>query len=253
MNETQDRIEQSTVKPPALPPCATDENEAIAAGGNALENLLKAPGALIWRINKDRDLPVLSVQLLFWGLVFHAVYGFAMALFGSSQIALMTAWKAPLIALCSLLLCIPSLYVFSCVAGMAISIRQAVALASTAVAMTGLLLLGLTPVTWLFSVSTNNLPFVVLINITAWSIAVIFAMKFFNALTLYGGLEKTTGLRWWLFVYIIVSLQMATVMRPLLGASEHGWHEPEKKFFLAHLKESITPAKEKPAPPANVK
>lgn len=253
MSEAQDRTAQGTMKPPALPPCTTGERTAAAAGSNALENLLKTPGALIRRISNDEDLPVLSSQLLFWGLVFHAVYGFAMALFGSLQIAMMTAWKAPLIMLCSLSLCIPSLYVFSCVAGMAISIRQAFALASAAVTMTGLLLLGLTPVTWLFSVSTSSLPFIVIINILAWSIAIIFSLKLFNALKLSPGMGRMTGLRWWLFVYIIVSLQMTTVMRPLLGECEHGWLEPDKKFFMAHLVESLAPAKEKPATPPNAR
>ena len=234
MNNDQNDEMRKTNQPPPIK--KRIEQECVAP----LSSLLKDPECLIHQIGIDKDLPILAAQMLLWGLAFHAIYGLAMALFGSLPVALVTAWKAPLIAFCSLLLCIPSLYVFSCVAGMPITISQAFAFASTAIALTGLLLLGLTPVTWLFSVSTNNLAFVVIMNLAAWCIAIGFSLKFFDALGRSDQFKKTTGLKWWLLVYIIVSLQMATTMRPLLGKPEKGWRNTEKKFFLAHLKESMS-------------
>lgn len=209
---------------------------------NPIENLLKAPANIALRIENDDSLPLLAARLFLWGLAFHAVYGFAMALFGSTEAAFMTAGKAPLVALCSAALCMPSLYVFSCVAGMPIRITQALALAGVTLAMTGLLLLGLTPVTWLFSVSTNSVPFVVIMNLTAWTIAVSFSFRFFGIFNDSRDEEDrqgATGLKWWLVIYIIVSLQMATTMRPLLTIPEQGWRVTEKKFFLGHFSDSM--------------
>jgi hypothetical protein len=206
---------------------------------NPLAALLKAPWSLIPRIMADRDLPAVIGVLLFWGLVFHAVYGLAMGLFASPGVALVSAAKAPLIALFSVLLCVPSLYVFSCVAGVPVTATQVGALASAAVAMTGLLLLGLTPVAWLFSVSTSNLACVVVINLVAWLIAISFALRFFGLLGQAGCADKTTGFKWWLAIYVVVSLQMATTLRPLLGPCDTGWRESGKKFFVTHFKESL--------------
>ena len=203
--------------------------------------LLKTPVHVMWRISENENLNPLTAQLFMWGLVFHAIYGFAMALFDSPQVAVITATKAPLIAFFSLLLCIPSLYVFSCVAGLPIRMTQACALAASTVAMTGLILLGMTPVTWLFSVSTHSLPFVVVMNLISWIVAVGFALRFFRILGRNGGDSgRLSGLKWWLFIYILVSLQMTTTMRPLLGKlSSNNLITTEKKFFAAHFKEAM--------------
>jgi len=207
---------------------------------HVLARMLKAPGTLTQRIRSDDGLLPLAIQLLTWGLIFHAVYGFALALFHSFEVASMTAVKAACIALCSAGLCLPSLYVFSCVAGLPITVKQAVALAASVPAMTGLLLLGLTPVSWLFSVSTNSLPFVVVSNLLAWGLAVSFSCRFFALLNRGEEGGKPVGLNWWLVIYIIVSLQMTTTMRPLLGMPDSGGLRPrEKKFFLAHFQESF--------------
>ncbi len=149
----------------------------------------------------------MATRLLCWGLAFHAVYGLAMGAFGSTRVALLTAAKAPLIAAASLLLCMPRLYVFSCVAGMTITLTQAASLGAAAVAMTGLLFLGLTPVAWLFSTSTNSLPFVVVMNLLAWNIAVGFVARFLDRMGRTDSPRKTAGLKWWLAIYVVVSLR----------------------------------------------
>ena len=207
--------------------------------GNALGSLLRSPQRLIEAIARDEGLTPASVILLLWGLVFHALYGLAMSLFGGWEVAIMGAAKAPLIAVCSILLCMPSLYVFASVGGLPISVSQAFALASCVVAMVGLLLLGLTPVAWLFSVSTNSLGFTVLLNAVTWFVAVGFAFRFSGQLRTSGRFPSTAGLKWWLVVYVLVSLQMATTMRPLLTKPDDGWWTAKKQFFLAHLVDSF--------------
>jgi len=206
---------------------------------NVLVMVLKNPGRVAAEISSGQAAWQSAVLLAGWGLVLHAVYGIAMGLFDSGTVALLAACKAPLIAACALLLCLPSLYVFSCVAGVPITVRQACALAGTVLAMTGLLLLGLTPVAWLFSVSTSNLGFVVIMNVTAWMISLVFVFRFFRLLKAGEQQPSAGGLRWWLAVYVIVSLQMTTTMRPLLRPPESGWRDTQKQFFLAHFAECL--------------
>ena len=120
-----------------------------------LEGPLKSPLWVIQQIELDQNWWRKGGFLIVCGLVFHTLYGLATGAFGGWDGALMTALKAPLIALCSLGLCLPSLYIVSCIGGLRITLSQTFALASCVLAVVGLLLLGLTPVAWLFSASTN--------------------------------------------------------------------------------------------------
>src|SRR4051812_34568703 len=86
--------------------------------------------------------------LLLAAVLCYAVYGAATGFFqGGLQIAV-AIWKVPLIIVGSLLLCLPSLYVFSALSGTELA------------GIAGLILIALMPVVWLFSVSTLSLMFV---------------------------------------------------------------------------------------------
>jgi hypothetical protein len=98
-----------------------------------------------------------------------------------------------------------------------------------------LLLIGLAPVAWLFSASTDNALFTMLFNLIAWLIAVGFALRFIVHLKLSDTFRSTLGLKWWLLIYMLVSFQMATTMRPLLSVPQTGWWTGEKQFFGAHF------------------
>jgi hypothetical protein len=217
---------------PKIPP-----GQMVPPAGT-LTALLKTPGAVIKAIEGEDALWPRTAYLILWGLAFHSLYGFAMALFGGWDASLMTLTKAPVIALSAIILCLPSLYVFSSISGNPISVPQCFAIAGATLAMTGLMLLGMVPVTWLFSISTESVPFIVVLNTGIWLIAVIFARRFLK-LVIPGKTGKRWGLQWWLIVYIIVALQMATTMRPLLLKPARGWWVSKKKFFLANFIDSF--------------
>ncbi len=216
-----------------------EETLAATPCKNTLEGLLKSPLWVVRKIEKDVDLWREGLYWLGWGLCFHAIYGFAVALFGGWNAAMMTIVKAPLIALCSLGLCLPSLYIFSCVGGIRVTLSQTFALATSILAMIGLLLIGLAPISWLFSVSTERVAFPTLMNVIGWLIAVGFAANLLRYLKKTQTLRQTLGLKWWLIIYIIVSFQMATTMRPLLTKPDSGWWDSGKKFFIVHFLESL--------------
>jgi len=226
-----------------------DEGRKRSPGGivppsGTLAALLKNPGAVVQSIENRDSLWQRSAFLILWGLAFHSLYGFAMALFGGWEASWMTLMKAPLIALSAIILCLPSLYVFSSISGNPITIPQCFTITGATLAMTGLILLGMVPVTWLFSISTESVPFIVVLNTGIWLIAVIFAWRFLK-LVIPVKTGKRWGLQWWLIVYIIVAFQMATTMRPLLFKPSDGWWISEKKFFLANFFDSFkSPVKE---------
>ena len=219
-----------SITPPPAPP-----HRIQPEATNIVSALLRNPRRISETIAERKQLLRSSGLLLAAGLACHAVFGIAIGLFGGWSIAAMDAVKMPLVALCSLLLCFPSLYVFTCVAGSPLSLSQAFVLGCSCLAMVGLILVGLAPVAWLFSVSTANLSFVTLLTFLIWLVAIGFAGRYVNKLSAHPLFERQTGINVWFLILMVVTLQMTTCMRPMLSSSEKGWWTAEKQFFLSHF------------------
>lgn len=234
MNEIKPQTESPT--PPPVP-----ADVPPVSGGDIVTDLLKNPVRIAGLIAADKSgLFRASLWMLLAGLAFHAVFGAAIGLFAGWQVAAYDALKAPLIALCALLLCLPSLYVFACVAGSPLSMAQAFALGCSCQALVGLLLVGLTPVAWLFAVSTASLSFIALLTLAAWVVAVVFASRYMGKLASVPLFARQGGIRVWFVVLVVVSLQMATCLRPLLDRAPDGAFRADGKlFFLAHFAQTV--------------
>lgn len=136
------------------------------------------------------------------------------------------------LGLCALL-CLPSLYVFSSVAGAGQSVRETALALAMGVALIGVLLVALAPVTWLFSQSTDD-PLVmgalhVVALVVSATVGVRLVAKVMHALN---G-RTIAGIRGWGIMFIVVMLQMTTTLRPLVGPFD-GVVPPERMFFLEH-------------------
>ena len=154
------------------------------------------------------------VRLLLGAVVCFAAYGATAGLFqGGTQIG-WSAVKTPLIVLGTALLCLPSLYVFSTLAGATLSPRRFAFVLSAFLALLGLLALGLIPINWLFSVSSRSLLFVVWLHMTAWLLAVALARRFLRSAFVDEGPRRAVGL--WLVLFVVVSFQVTTCLRPVL-------------------------------------
>lgn len=146
-------------------------------------------------------------------------------------------WAAPVKVSAGLifsgLICFPSLYIFATLAGARVSISQLAACLSGALALAGLLLLGFAPAVWIFAESTDSLGFMGSLAIGSWIIAVVFSLKFLRAAISATGAAQTGPLTIWGVVFLLVTLQMTTSLRPILGRSDERLTQ-EKKFFLQH-------------------
>ena len=76
---------------------------------NIVTALLKAPQTISDSIQAQKGLPRSAAVLLATALACHAVFGLAVGMFGGLTVALMDIVKVPLVAVCSLFLCFPSL------------------------------------------------------------------------------------------------------------------------------------------------
>jgi hypothetical protein len=225
----------AVIVPPPLSP------DPLVTG--PLTALLKTPQQLGERLAAKHELASHARHYLAAVVLCYAGFGLATGLFGGWEAGFTALAKAPLIAILSFALCLPSLYVFSCLGGSPLAGSQIPVLGLACLAMVGLLLIALAPVVWLFSVSTSSLPFVVMLDVLTWVIGLVFAARFVGRLRDTPLLRNAGGLRVWLLVLALTTLQMTTFLRPVLTAQGGFWQTGEKQFFLSHFARCFDTAK----------
>lgn len=194
-------------------------------------NVLRSMDELL---RKPEGVAAHPFALLTGAVACYALYGIAAGFFQGGWSLALAVMKIPLIILGSLALCIPSLYVFTGLAGADWSLRTFATALAGFCGITGLILLALMPVIWLFSVSTLALGFVVLLHIFVWMIALVFGRQFLARSATAG----RDAIAIWLILLFMVSLQMTTYVRPVLWrASGEPLFATEKKSFFGHLDE----------------
>jgi len=195
------------------------------------EALLRRPQALVVRLaepNHDA-----TGRFVIMAVVSLGLFGFVLGCFAKSE----QLWAAPLKITVGLifsgLICFPSLYIFATLAGARVAVAQLAACVAGALALAGLLLLGFAPAVWIFAESTDSFGFMGTLAVGAWIIAVGFSLRFLKAVISATGGTQKGPLVIWSIVFLLVTLQMTTSLRPILGRSEVLLTQ-EKKFFLQH-------------------
>lgn len=89
----------------------------------------------------------------------------------------------------------------------------------SAVALAGLLLLGFAPLIWVFGTSTESLALMGVLALIFWVIGLYFGPRLLLQAAHILGMQSSAYLKTWLAIFIIVTLQMSTSLRPLLGTS----------------------------------
>lgn len=194
--------------------------------------VLREPGGFLdYACRMDRVAPVL---LFLAGVTAGgcALFGAALGSFVDGTVAAWDALKLPGIVLFAFALCFPTLYVFACMSGCRLAPLRLAAFGLTCTATLGCVMAALAPVLWLFAVSTESLVFFVWFSCALAGVAVFSLQR-----PLLGACERKilgtpVGMGAWLVVFVVVALQAATFIRPLLG----GDREPQGRcFFLQHL------------------
>ncbi len=195
------------------------------------EALLRRPGDLVKRLAEPNHGATWRFAIM--AVVSILLFGFVLGCFAKHD----QLWAAPVKITAGLifsgLICFPSLYIFATLAGARVSISQLAACFTGAMALAGLLLLGFAPAVWIFAESTDSFGFMGSLGIGAWVIAVVFALRFLKSVVFTTGGTQKGPLAIWSGVFLLVTLQMTTSLRPILGNSKPMLTQ-EKKFFLQH-------------------
>lgn len=232
--------ELSPVKAPTPEPTNDYCPLAETSFSHVLNSLLKKPLSIIYEINHREHPKNIQRNLLIITLSGLAVFGLVLGMFSGG-------WQIGLVPLkiiggvfFSAAICLPSLYIFSALGGMDIKVPQIIGLKLTFLAITSLLLVGFTPVLWLFSTSSQSSVFIGFLAITLWILCLIFGLRIITQSSPHMGGRKGRHLTVWSMIFIMVTLQMTTNLRPLLGESNSLHNAGAKKFFLTHWVEMMT-------------
>lgn len=228
---------------PASPPSfETAQSESIDGPGALIDALLRQPQRVAQHLRGD-DRSSLITALLGVAVVFSLVYGLIVGSFSGG----VQWWAAPLkIAAGTTLaaaICLPSLYIFAGLSGSTARLREVTGALAGLLALLSLLLLGFAPVAWLFSQSTSSVAMIGGLHLGFWLVAATFGVRFLGTAFALFGLRSRAGLRAWIAIFLLVSLQMSTALRPLVGTADT-LLPAEKKFFLAHWSDSVVPPKQ---------
>ncbi|MGK0188220.1 MAG: hypothetical protein ACI9R3_004012 [Verrucomicrobiales bacterium] len=198
------------------------------------ETLLKQPGSIVHRMHQTGlGRPVLMLVAI--SMVSFVVFGALLGTFSLGN----QLWAAPLKLslgiLFSALICLPSLYIFTCLTGMSARFTSVAGILAAVVALTGLLLLGFSPVIWIFTQSTSSPVFMGALSLIFWLISLSVGMSLLPKLISFTSESSGPYLKIWMIIFIVVTLQMSTSLRPIIAPGENDPFLPtEKKFFLEH-------------------
>src|SRR4029077_11426465 len=141
-----------------------------------LENLLKHPGRVVHELHQKHG-PASAGWLLIFGIIGVAIYGTVVgAQSGGAQMWIAPA-KLGLGMLLSALICLPSLYIFTCLGGIDAQLRSVCGALFAAVCLSSILLIGFAPVAWIFSQSTDSIVFMGTLHLLFWVIGIRFGLR----------------------------------------------------------------------------
>jgi hypothetical protein len=252
-------MNEQTPVPPQIPPVISSggarqlgddplERVAIPNVIAAIEAILRHPRRMMFQLRQP-GAGKLIAAMLFISIACSLIYGVVVGTFSGGQ----QLWIAPVkIAaglMISALICLPSLYIFTCLSGSQARLVEVFGLLAGLLMLMTILLIGFAPVAWIFSQSTESVAWMGALHLIFWLIATIFGLRFFEAGFSHSNARSHAGFYTWIIIFLLVAVQMTTALRPILGTSDT-FFPTEKKFFLAHwidcLKWSDSESRSKP-------
>jgi hypothetical protein len=235
---------QANPAPPLIPqapapPPGDDLRDKVPVNGlgDTVQALLREPRRMTFSLGQG-GANRLAVLLLLIAAACCLIYGVVTGTFsGGDQL-----WAAPVKITAGLILsgliCLPSLYIFSCLGGSPASLRKVTGLLAGLLALTGVLLIGFAPVSWVFSQSTQSVAVMGGLHLLFGLLAVGFGLRFMHGAFAGEVQGSTAGIRLWTVIFVLVCLQMTTALRPIVGQGD-SFLPAEKKFFINHWQDCL--------------
>ena len=205
--------------------------------GNAVASLLKSPGSILYELISGARPGRVALSLASITIVCLLAFGSITGTISNCP------WWWPTVKitgglLFAALICLPSLYIFSALSGMALQLKAITGILLSTTGLTALLLAGFTPLVWVFGESTGSISFIGGILLAVWLFSLCFGINLLIKSSRALGMTDSLHLYIWCFMFLLVTLQVSCAVRPLLGEADT-FLPQEKKFFLQHWAENL--------------
>jgi hypothetical protein len=161
-----------------------------------IDDLLRRPTRILHELSQAESGPT-SRRLVLVAVALMAVYGVVIGSFsGGAQ-----WWAVPVKVVAGMLvagaICLPSLYIFSCLSGSAARLAEVTGALGGLLALMTLLLTGFAPVAWLFSQSTDSEVTMGVLHLLFWIVGMRFGVRFLKQGLQRLGLSSELGVNVW--------------------------------------------------------
>jgi hypothetical protein len=228
---------------PGIPPLGADpaDQTPISSVLTAAEAILRHPRRVMFQLQQE-NARLIVAALLMIAVLCSLAYGVIAGTFSGGE----QLWAAPVKIAAGLILsgliCLPSLYIFSCLGGSQARLVEVTGMIAGLLALMSVLLIGFAPVVWVFSQSTESLAAMGALHLGFWLVALGFGVRFLLAGFRHLNSDSGSGLKLWILIFVLVALQMTTALRPIVGTADT-FLPVEKKFFLSHWMDSLEKTK----------
>jgi hypothetical protein len=217
---------------------------------NNLIYLLKDRFSFVQEIHDSEKLNSKIVSLLITSFSCFGIYG---AIIGATNSMtplqiLSSAIKLPALYLVTLLVCLPTLYIFNAFFGSQSTIRQHFAYLLSTITVISVLLCGFAPVSLFFLLTVNDKFFFLLLNIAIFTLTGVLGVSFLYQAMKPGDVEEQVGntqirkniLKFWLGLYGFVGTQLGWTLRPFFGTGKNfDLFRPREGSFFTAIWESL--------------
>jgi hypothetical protein len=192
-------------------------------------SLLRDRQTFLEEIHEGRKLKTKISALLLSSFCFFAIYGAIIGASHSPLQILSSTIKLPALYLITLLVCLPTLYIFNVLFGSKQTIGQHFTYLLTAISVISLLLCGFAPVALFFLITVNDYNFFLLLNVAIFALTGVLGISFLYQIMRPIASEKsdkgdegvkirTNILKFWLILYGFVGSQLGWTLRPFFGS-----------------------------------
>ena len=215
-------------------PLGEDPSERVAITNMVavIDAILRHPRRVIFQLRQPEAGKLIAMMLCV-SVICSLIYGVVVGTFSGHE----QLWEAPTKIMTGLmisaLICLPSLYIFTCLSGSQARLVEICGLLTGLLMLMTILLIGFAPVAWIFSQSSESVAWMGALHLIFWLVATFFGLRFLEAGFSQSEAKSHAGFNTWVIIFLLVSMQMTTALRPIIGRSDT-FLPTQKQFFLSH-------------------
>jgi hypothetical protein len=204
----------------------------------AIDAILRHPRRVMFQLRQP-NAGRLVMAMISASIVCSLIYGLVAGTFSGGPQLWIAPVKIAMGLMISALICLPSLYIFTCLSGSQARLVEVCGMLAGLLLLMTILLIGFAPVAWIFSQSTDSAAWMGALHLAFWLVATGFGLRFLDAAFSHSNAKSSAGFYTWVVIFVLVAVQMTTALRPIIGTSKT-FLPTEKKFFAAYWSECMT-------------